>query len=478
MDLWMVYEAWLFNDRLPQEWFDHPGYLTILLFGGWFRALHAVGLLDVSALSALPAPPDAGPAWTAATKAARVASLLTAGVFVAGFGWLLRRLIGDWRVAVLATFLLTFSGGLAMSARMLRTELISGGALTIALLLLLIAARSPAARYRPLWVGVAAFLVMLGHINKVQLIFLACALPLVVLPFGVTGAEPRRGLRALDVAAALIAVALAVPAISLVKSGLAQASLAPWLIAGVNMSGLYQAGIALWVVACIAAFAILWRVSAAETFATAMCVLAGCSLALLSLYLRYSPQNVIIAINPLEQLLYWARASGTEGSGLLAGLWHGFLNVVTTRTFVLDSSARPTIFLEWLTIAGTIWAWRSGRRILAFQVATLIATGWAMDTLYAIRGLKLQYFILTDPLIVIAAAYLVANFEPLRTHRRAFQVGIVLLAVHVAVSQAEPVKQTFSRSKPLAFCVGHFGYTKRIETFPFCLPAATEPPAK
>ena len=57
MDFWMVYEAWLFNDGLPQEWFDHPGYLTILLLGNWFRLLHGAGLLDVHALSRCPRQP-------------------------------------------------------------------------------------------------------------------------------------------------------------------------------------------------------------------------------------------------------------------------------------------------------------------------------------------------------------------------------------------------------------------------------------
>jgi hypothetical protein len=33
----MVYEGWLSNDGLAQEWFDHRGYFTILLPGPRFR---------------------------------------------------------------------------------------------------------------------------------------------------------------------------------------------------------------------------------------------------------------------------------------------------------------------------------------------------------------------------------------------------------------------------------------------------------
>jgi hypothetical protein len=467
MDFWMVYEGWLFNDRLPQEWFDHPGYLTILSLGEWYRALHALGLLDVHALSGLPAPQDSEHAWTAAVRAGRVLSLVFSTLFVVTFGALVRRLIGDWRVAALAAFMLAFSGGLAMNARMIRTELLSAGFVTIALLILLIAARGAGGKYRPLLVGLAAFLVTLGHINKVQAIFPICALPFMVLWFGRVSDEADHSPRALHVIVALFAAAVAVPAGSLVLPALGQ-TLQPLVLHGVSLAGLYQLAIAIWVVAAIVVFAIMWRVPVAETLATMACVLAGVSLALLSLSIRYNPQNVAVVVNPLEQLLFWAQSSSTPGSGIVSDLLHGMRVVLTTRTFVLDPSARPTIFLEWLAIAGIVTAWRSGQRMLALQAAVLIGTGWALDSIYAVRGLKLQYFILTDPLIIIAAALLVANLEILRTHRRAFQIGIAILALHVAISQAEPVKLTLSTSKPFAFCVPHFGYTKRIETYSFC----------
>src|SRR5581483_5941032 len=66
MDFWMVYEGFLYNNGLPQEYFDHPGYLTILLLGEWFRLLHSVGLLKIQTLSALPPPADSYEAWTQA----------------------------------------------------------------------------------------------------------------------------------------------------------------------------------------------------------------------------------------------------------------------------------------------------------------------------------------------------------------------------------------------------------------------------
>ena len=81
MDLMMVYKAWLLNDGLPQEHIHHPGYLTIVLLGIWFRLLHAVGALDAYSLQALPGAaniPAYEHAWTVAVRSARVESLLIA----------------------------------------------------------------------------------------------------------------------------------------------------------------------------------------------------------------------------------------------------------------------------------------------------------------------------------------------------------------------------------------------------------------
>ena len=56
--------------------------------------------------------------------------------------------------------------------RIIRTELIAGGLMTIAVLILIIAARTERSGWRPILVGLASFLSMLAMLNKVQVIFL------------------------------------------------------------------------------------------------------------------------------------------------------------------------------------------------------------------------------------------------------------------------------------------------------------------
>ena len=127
MDFWVVYNAFLLNVPLPQEFFDHPGYLSILLLSYWLRALHGLGVVHVIALSEIPPLSDAAGfarAWTGATQAGRVLSLIYAMGFVLAFSYLLRALVRDWRVAAFGGFLLAFSGGMAMEMRIMRTELL------------------------------------------------------------------------------------------------------------------------------------------------------------------------------------------------------------------------------------------------------------------------------------------------------------------------------------------------------------------
>ena len=483
MDLWMGYEGLLLNDGLAQEWFDHPGYLSILLNGNWFRLLHGIGLLDVHALSLMPSPAESGDAWTHAVRAGRVLSLGVACGFVITFAMLLRRLIGNWRVAALGAFALAFSGGLAMQARVMRTELISGGCLTTALLILLIAARTPRMAWRPALVGLSALLVTLAMINKVQVVFLVCMLPILVLPFGVRLDDPhafwRKPRRALSAASLYVigAVLVAIPAWPLVWFGIsaAESSIIPWRPFLWNTFGTYQVIIAAWIVLAMGCFAVTWRVPPLEVLAALAAVAGGFALGMLSLDIRYHPQNVLAVMNPLEQLFVWATASDPDlanGGGmsgrLLLSLLSGIGEVAARETFILQSSARPTIFLQWLVIAATIVAAKAGERKLVLQVAALMAVTWMVDIIGTLRGLKIEYFIYTDPLVIIAAALLLAGLPQLQSHRWAYQIGALLIAAHIIVSQAEPVKHTFSRSVPMNFCIEHFEYTKRIERFSFC----------
>ncbi len=482
MDFWIVYNGLLLNAHLPQEYFDHPGYLSILLLSEWFSALHWLGLLKAHALSALPPVSDMADftgAWNAATRAGRALSLIFAMSFVVTFTYLLRALVRDWRIAVLGGFFLAFSGGMAMQMRTLRTELLASGFFFTALLMLLIAARRGSTPWRPVIIGFATLLMALAMLNKIQIIFLICASPVILLPFGPVGASargfwdrPGRALLALAVAAAFAALGVWL-ACDILAFGLSTSSTATLRSPTLAFSAkTYWALIAAWLGLGFATYCILWKVPAAEALTAALAAIAGCMIGLLALHARYNPNDVVIVFHPLEQMFKWAAGSdpnlAKHGLGYeIRVLFDAMGHVVLRRTFFLESSPRPAMFLEWFIIAATIVAIRRHELPLVLQVAVLMLTDWGVDTLGMSRGLKQEYFLLTDPLAIIAAALLVAQLVDLQRHRWAYPAGMALIVVHVVISQAEPVKHAFKTGGPEVLC-GLYHNAQRVERLPVC----------
>ncbi|MDP2408665.1 MAG: hypothetical protein Q8M26_00065 [Pseudolabrys sp.] len=480
MDVWMVYGAWLLNDNLPQEIYDHPGYLSLVLLGGWLSFLHGIGLVAVDRLSQLPSPADAAAAWTHAVRAGRVLSLIQAILFIGGFAFLIRRLVRDWRVAGLATFFLGFSGALSLQVRILRTEIIAAGLVVLCLMLLLVAAQSRSSWWRPLTLGVAALFCALALQNKVQAILLICALPPIILMFRTPPADDNDFWRRSRVASlvllatAAVALASAAAAWPLYRLGLfgADTNVLNWR-PFIWRYGSYQPFMMLWLAGSVVLFAWLNRVSWRETVTALLAALAGGSLGLLALYSYYHPQNVLAVFHPLEQLAFMVQdnkifAGDNTAVKALTALFAGIGRVMLIRTFVFDSSARPGIFLEWYVIAATIYAYRHGRRELAAQAAMIMAVVWGFDTIVTIRGLKMEYFIFTDPLTIIAAALLTAQQIDLQRHRWAYPVGAALIVAHVVLSQSEPVKHSIGNDPKMYFCQPNYYYTRRIDSFSFC----------
>ena len=209
-----------------------------------------------------------------------------------------------------------------------------------------------------------------------------------------------------------------------------------------------------------------------EALASAACIVGGVALGLLPLYIHRETLVVATVINPMDSMLpYLSDAAGHCNAGscgnLVALFFHSLRAMFRYQTFVLHTSPRPEIFLEWFVIAGIVFAFRRGERKTAWQAAFIIATVWGIDTLQASRWLKQDYFNYTDPLIVIAAVVLLARVKALQVHRWAFPIGVALVAAHIAFSQAEPIKHAWlMHSGPENQCPIVEGL-KHLEPFPF-----------
>jgi len=483
MDLMVIYNAFALNDGKPQHFFDHTGYITILCVKVWFEMLHGLGLLHSYSLSTMPpaSEPEAfDAALTSAVRAGRVIAWLVSTASVLVFANLVRAIVLDWRLALIATFAFAFSGGLAVHARILRTELVAACPVIFALMILIVIGRR-ARLARPLWMALAAGLCVLGLENKVQAILLIAALPVLILPFG--GAESVSvptwhhgrsaiwlAILAFLAAAAAISAALPLIATGFDRALLDAAGFHPLLF---GRFGIYQIALLLLIGACMLAYAVIWRVSVAETLTSLAAVAAGASVALLALNLDYNSGNVVAVFNPLEKMLKFvdagtaAAANQSSFADIFRLLLDGIASVVARYSFVLHASPRPTVFLIWLIVPGIVYAWSRGERQVVIQAFLLLMAAIGIDALGVRRGLKSEYFIFTDPLIILAGALLLDRLADLRFHKWAFPIALVLFALQIVVGQAEPIKYAFMRRGPESICEWNQHYMP-LMPLPWC----------
>jgi hypothetical protein len=468
MDFMVIYNALALNDGKPQLFFDHTAYLTILSVQFWFRLLHALGLLDAWSLSAIASPSGTAAfdvAMTSAVRAGRLLAWLTASACVLIFAALVRRIVQDWRVALIATLAFAFSGGIAVHSRILRSELAAACPVIFALMILIVIGRR-ARLARPLGMAAAAGLCVLGLENKVQAILLIAALPLLVIPFGgpasgsVAFWNNTRSAWLAAGMAALAATTAAWVASPLIATGFDRALLdaAQFHPLLDGRFGIDQAALIVMIVGSMIAYAAIWRVSPSETLASMAAVAAGALIALTALNIEYNASNVIAVFNPLEKMLTFAdtntsgAASGSSLSGILLLLLDGVASVLARYTFVLHSSPRPTVFLTWPIAFGIVYAWRRGERLATIQALVLLSAAIGIDAVGVRRGLKSEYFIFTDPLIILAGAVLLDRLGDLRLRKWTYPVAMTLFGLHIAVGQAEPIKYAFMRRGPESIC--------------------------
>jgi hypothetical protein len=226
------------------------------------------------------------------------------------------------------------------------------------------------------------------------------------------------------------------------------------------------------------AYAAIWHVTATETIASMFAVAAGAMIALLALKLEFNAKDVIAVFNPLEKMLSFTDAStadlanGVSLPALLAPLFEGIASVLARYTFVLHSSPRPTVFLTWLIVPGIVIAWRRGERQAATQALMLLLAAIGIDALGVRRGLKSEYFVFTDPLIILAGAILLDRMSDFRFHKWAYPTAAALVGLHLVIGQAEPVKYALRRAGPEPVCEWN-RYHLPLLPLPWCKPAAS-----
>jgi len=487
-DLVLAYHGLLFGDGLPQEYFDHPGYGYFLVIDLWYRLLHAVGLLPVASLSALPPGSDVAATeavWQSLVQAGRALSILLTAAFAVSYATLLRGLVEDRRVALLAGILLAFGVGLTAQGRQMRTDLLSAGFVVLGLLLVLRAVRpaegKPCGGASLLQLALGGLLVGLAMVTKVQAVFLAMGLPVAAVLFGRRAeAVPEKGW-GVAALAVLLAAAAAVPAFGLIQAGLAGWGRAvyPYTPVGGGLSGGgYQSIVAGWVLVGILVHAAVHRVPAARAVAGAAAVLLGLAVGLLALDIRWNEQNAIAVANFVEHMFVfssWRHGAELQGQGNVVGqgtlglLLAGIGRTLAIRTIVLHPDNIPqTIVVEWFALAGAVVLWRRGERLAAVQALFLLLVAWGLESLFSLRGFQRAYAAYTDPLAILSAAWVLARMPGLLDRTRPRRWILAGVALVVAAAHAWPVIETRKLPNPATHCEWIPIYMPKVAQFPFC----------
>jgi hypothetical protein len=188
--------------------------------------------------------------------------------------------------------------------------------------------------------------------------------------------------------------------------------------------------------------------------------------------------NVRAVANPVEQMfLYAASKDGSLAAGggilnaslleTLAGNFGKALLALLARTWVVYGGYVDSLALEWLLIAGAVWAWRRGERRVVLQVGLFLLATWVIAGLAALRSQRPIY---VEPLLIVVGALLLARLPALLKPGRAARVFAALLIVYAGLGLYQPLHRALRRDDPAANCYWFPALLKRVEGFPFCQP--------
>jgi len=483
-DIVLAYNALVMNSGLPQEYFDHTGYIYLLLLAPWLELLRFVGFLPIDRLTELPPATDTVDfenTWQAIIEAGRLYTAAIIAVFAIGFAVLSGRLVDDRRIGIFAGVALAISAGAISQIGIMRTEVLSAFFVTASVLLAAVAGSGRWVAFRFLLLGLAALSGTLAVLTKVFAVLPLAAVPLIALVFGSSVSTPKetqltRRRRAVVLVG--VAVIVAVPATVLVHagfSGLDKATYSYWPFTGSPLA-FYQVLFPLWIMACVAAFAFLWKAPLADSISAIAAIVIGASLGLMVLLVRYNIQNVVAAMHPVEHMFVFATwrdpSLGDQATVLGGTLFTKLLdNAGTVIAERFKGPSGDNVFLLEIFIVASlavgVWA-RDRRWVLQSGLLLLISFGLQVAFLFRYNPDAYIYHIYSDPFTILAAAVVLAR---LRVSLSTFIGSIAVVGGLVLYGwwglRSESIWSTFGPRDPTEFCT-YWSYVHRLERFPFC----------
>ena len=406
-DLYYLYHAARFNQGLPQNVYDHTGYLYMLVLSWWTSASHYIGLVSFATIDAIRGAPSGANALEELVASGRILSIILAAGYACLFAAVARRITGDNLVSLMLGILIAASPGISLHAIILRPELISGLGVMAGFLAIALSQRAPGNRQYVL-LGLAGAAVYLGHMSKTQAIIPALLLP----AFGLVAAPHTQGFvswrsRFSGVANKtwlfpLFAVFLFLPIAAghiygvqyvLNRSGI---PLYLWIVAG-------------WVALSVGVYNYMYRKSGLAAAYAFSAIFVGLAFAYAIHAFHFSLDNIGWSTAFIENMKRFTPLANTESS--LSDIVGTALNGGVRTLFylfaedILWGAGRALVFCA--AFAFSIVHFCRGRLLTALLLCGLCVGSVLVAVAFSLRGFRIEYgvYFYFMPVLAIAIGY-------------------------------------------------------------------------
>lgn len=451
-----VGQALLFNAGKAQTYFDHTGYIYILVISKIFALLHKLRVIPVANMTALFHYKNFGYAFSRLVYAGRFISLFFAIGFVYTF-YVGIQIISKQRIlAFILSLVLASTTGVAIQSMIIRPELLSAYFGMLAFFLFTCAFQGESSRF--LWLlFFASFFNFLALAVKLQAIIQFLFVPFLAIGFAFCTQNKKITLKAH----------------SLLNHFLLLISL-PFFIAlffnvvlsiHIHFYHLIVVGIFIvWLVLIRKIFDI--RIGSLWTII--LCLLAGSAFGFYCYYIHYAQNNITFLFAFFPHLVKFAPDS--VHTGMIKTLFSGLEQAATTKIKPNYLLRYPINLAVWVLLSGVFCLLCQHKKIEAFYILMLLCICILTESLFHFRYYSAAYHIYIEYLYLIGAVFLCVklNATGIKSMVVIGLIGFMIIFFSITSNIQQIQKNSFSGldiyQPPKNFC-GMQHYTPELEKF-------------
>ena len=440
-----VAQTLLFNAGMAQTYFDHTGYIYILVVSKIFVLLHLLHVIPVDNFHSILVAKNFNIAFSQLVFAGRFISLFFSIIFVYTFYFIVNTLTNSRSLGVLLSVMLASTTGIAIQSMIIRPEMMSAYFGMLAFFLFVRAFQGQSHHF--FWLlFFAAFFNFLALAVKLQAIIQFIAIPFLAIGFAYTTRLTANQIivdhRHKKLNCVLFAVSL-----------LFFAELIGKVIVDIHF---YQLIVIMLFALWLRLSRLLFSISRDALTTITLCLFAGSAIGFYCYYIHYANNNVVYLFHFFTHLMPFAPDS------MRAGMIHSFLLCLKQTLFTKISfvylKKYPINLLASVLLLGAIYLFFKNQKIDALFLLFLLSACIFTETLFHFRYYCAAYHIYIEYLYLMGIAFLCMKLHILHSHamRLVWLIGAMIAAFSIASNLNQIQKNTFTGmniyQKPEHFC--------------------------